>query len=1464
VLLNNLPQAKLAAYNAKSHAGRRSCTAKTREKILADLVAWALDAGDTSIYWLNGMAGTGKTTIAFTFSQFLDNIEILGSSFFCSHLDTDSSNADLIFPTLAYELARHSTAASTALLNALEEDPNVGHKSMRDQFLNLIVTPTKAASEGVSTPPRPLIIVIDALDECANQNDVRDVLTIIRQYSPILPLKFFITSRPERQIQNVFRQEGTSRYSKFILHEIEKDVVSADIAIYAREELATIAKRRIARLPTSGWPPEDRLNTLVRLSGTLFIYAATACKYVGGGGSIVERLEDVTDISPNSPNSPNSETSALDDLYGRILSDAFQVANAREKGEIQKVLRAVVSVRTPLSINGLSKLLKIKAENVSEALSFLHSIICIPEDTDLPMSTFHASFTDFITTEKRSGGHFLEPSKSHHMLGLHCLGLLQSSLVENICQLEGLSVSNVDVSPSTVKDRIPEAIEYACINWASHVANIKSGGEVGREVRDALYLFFDEKLLQWFECLSLLARLGDAVSSLRRLEAWVSVCSFSIPMRSMAEQQMKSEHNLQNAVVDARRFILENFDLVSHHPCETYSSALVWIPEKSRIRAIYGDKRKSVWKVDIGLRKVWDACEQVLWGHSGCILSVALSPDGSHVVSGSSDSTVHIWNVATGESEAELKGHSDSVNSVVFSPDGSLVVSGSRDQTVRIWNVLTGECQAELKGHSNWVNSIVFSPDGSLVASGSLDKTVCIWNVETGECEAELKGHSNWVNSVVFSPDGSLIASGSLDKTVCIWNVETGECEAQLKGHLSEVNCAVFSPDGSLVVSGSDDKTACIWNVATGECKAELKGHSDWVNSVVFSPDGSFVMSASDDKTVRIWNVATGESEAELKGHSSEVNCAVFSPDGTLVGSGSNDKTVRIWNMVTGEFEAELKGHSDIVTSVIFSPDGSHVMSGSEDKTVHIWNVMPLMGESEEELKRHSGSVTSVNYSPDGSRVVSGSQDKIVRIWNVVTGESEAELKGHSNCVNYVVFSHDGHLVASGSDDKTVRVWNVATGESEAELKGHSDKVTSVIFPQASDSSCILFRSRDKTVRMWNVVTGQSEELKGHLLKVNSVVFSPDGNLVVSGSDDETVHIWNVVTGECEAELKGHLNSVNSVAFSPDGSLVASGSRDRTVRIWNVATGDSEAELKGHSGCVVSVVFSPDGSLVASGSQDKSVYIWNVVTGECEAELKGHSDCVNSVVFSPDGSLVVSGSDDKTVRIWNMVTGESEAELKGHSNCVKSIVFSPDGSYVVSGSSDATVRIWNVATGESEAELKGHSDSVTSVIFSPDGGHVVSGSQDKTVRIWNVVTGKSEEELMGHSGNVNCVNFSPDGSYVASGSADRTIRIWNIVTGDFSVLANYALQQYGIYYDHQNSPESFHIFPYLPLTGTRSFHLDSPWIVHTGSGLKCWLPPQYRNIQTTTSYTTLFCIGLQSGLVLAGRFCSDPFKAVVS
>ena len=236
------------------------------------------------------------------------------------------------------------------------------------------------------------------------------------------------------------------------------------------------------------------------------------------------------------------------------------------------------------------------------------------------------------------------------------------------------------------------------------------------------------------------------------------------------------------------------------------------------------------------------------------------------------------------------------------------------------------------------------------------------------------------------------------------------------------------------------------------------------------------------------------------------------------------------------------------------------------------------------------------------------------------------------------------------------------------------------------------------------------------------------------------------------------------------------------------------------------------------------------------------------------------------LHIWNVATGESEAELKGHLDCVNSVIFSPDGSYVASGSDDKTVRIWNVATGESEAELKGHSDSVNSVVFSPDGSHVVSRSDDNTVHIWNVATGESEAVLKGHLDSVNSVILSPDGSHVVSGSDDRTVDIWNVITGESSVLAVHSLLQDRIYVNYvQHCPGSFHIPFQLLSMKTSSLDIDSPWIIHTASGLQCWLLPQYHNICTTTSHASLFCIGLKSGLVLAVKFSHyDPPDVVLT
>ncbi|QLE56224.1 trypsin-like peptidase domain-containing protein [Nostoc sp. TCL26-01] len=288
---------------------------------------------------------------------------------------------------------------------------------------------------------------------------------------------------------------------------------------------------------------------------------------------------------------------------------------------------------------------------------------------------------------------------------------------------------------------------------------------------------------------------------------------------------------------------------------------------------------------------------KTLKGHSNWVKSVAISPDGRTLASGSYDNTIKIWNIATGEEIRTLNGHSYDVWSVAISPDGRTLASGSNDRTIKIWNIATGEEIRTLKGHSDWVWSVAISLDGRTLASGSRDETIKIWNIATGQEIRTLKGVFSWVRSVAISPDGRTLASGSDDRTIKIWNIATGQEIRTLNSHSGSVYSVAISPDGRTLASGSSDKTIKIWNIATGQEIRTLNGHSNWVNSVAFSPDGRTLASGSNDKTIKIWNVVTGQEIRTLNGHSDSVRSVAFSPDGRTLASGSSDATIKIWRL---------------------------------------------------------------------------------------------------------------------------------------------------------------------------------------------------------------------------------------------------------------------------------------------------------------------------------------------------------------------------------------------------------------------------------------------------------------------------------------------------------------------------------------------------------------------------------------
>ncbi|OSC97172.1 WD40 repeat-like protein [Trametes coccinea BRFM310] len=1075
-----------AMYNDSS-SGRSECEPETRKEALATIFTWILGSGhpDLSafpppvldvdhhrlIMWLYALAGAGKSTLAQTTAEWCALRRILAASFFCAR-DGDRSNVLAIMPTIAHQLARLCDVFREALRKAVADNPNVHQMSVASQLQTLIVRPLHEAVEGGSQAFENSVVIVDALDECM---DVEAVSVVVKSLSlhheHVAPLKFLITSRPEPNIKAGFILPTLAANTQvFPLSMIPDDRTKHDISLFIRRRLQEIASRDYLG---SGWPSEAQLQDLVCLTELLFIFAATAVRFIGDleamdpEGRLLELLRAGSEAAAIG-NSKTSPFRILDALYLQVLTSVRKLLGEAALAQLRVILGAVVLAKERLGPAALEALLNLSRGAARRFLSRLNAILILPGpgDESSPIRLIHLSFINFIVDSTRctEPAFLINPALHHALLAKGCFRILHT-LRHNICDVDPkhghLLNSEIPNLQEMVARHLTPERQYAVKYWAHHLRY----AAVDEELLSVLQAFCDSHLLDWIEALSLLGCVDVAVAALQSAQQKLKNLDLLVSITDAPE-----------LLYDCERIVRAFYEGISMSFFEVLRATATFAPLSSPLRQGHAVNLPGMVLLRRGRETAWSAILTSSASESrvGCL---DFSPDGNVIACGTQGGTIQLRNVQTGAETHVMAGVSWII-SVCFSPDGQAILSGHVNGSVTLWDVATGACLGIWRRHYESIRSVAWSPDGTLAASASDDGKIVLWSIASPEESTTLSGHNRCVNSVVFASDATLV-SGSDDKTCKVWNTRTNSLLRTLE-HDSEVRFVAVSPNSQIVACGQWNGEITLWSKVNG-AKLHILPGSLRVISLAFHTDDALA-AAYFNSSPTLWDVRTKEvlPVSNLLTNFATVDAVAFSPDGVHIGV-STDVAMHI-----------IRWPTDASAMLQLSVENT----GLSTKDSRATATPAARGHGHPEL-------LGLSVSPDGRFIVAVLKDELF-LSEVSTGDVVHTLKYRSGNVSSPIVWSSGAIFVAWGDEKDVCVWETKPGGRIKRLTGHSHWVRAVHFTR--DDQHVLFASWDDTIRRWNVHDEHPSPtiVFGCDGNIHELAVSSDGKWMLSGSLDRS------------------------------------------------------------------------------------------------------------------------------------------------------------------------------------------------------------------------------------------------------------------------------------------------------------------------------------------------------------------------
>ncbi|KAI9059841.1 WD40 repeat-like protein [Trametes sanguinea] len=780
--------------------------------------------------WIYALAGAGKSTLAHTTAEWCDGDGVLAAGFFCAQ-DGDRSNVQAIVPTIAHQLAKRCPLYREALCDAVAKISSIPEMSVASQLKKLVVGPLRSAISRGSKAFDGCVVIIDALDECKDDNAVSTVLRSLSLHIVDLrPLRFLITSRPNENVVAGFGLRALAENTRvFPLSRIPDDVTERDIRTFLQNRLDEVRARCSGLSPQ--WPPKEQLDQLVELTELLFIFAATAVLFINDKEALdpagrLSQLLQHGNCAAALGDSLTSPFRILDVLYLQVLYSATKGLGGAVIAQLKLILGVVVFAEERLSPTTLETLLGLANGTVRRLLSLLRAILVLPplDDWASPIRLIHMSFANFIIDSSRCSepAFLINPAIHHTLLAERCLRALLD-LRHNICRVDPkdghLLNSEIAELPDRIARYLPGELQYACKYWSHHLYL----ADFDQQLLDILQAFCEDHLLNWLEALSLLGRLDVAIAALQT-----------------TQQKLQKLHlpptSISPLLYDCERIVRTFYEGISASFFEVLKATVTFGPVGSLLRQRCVVDLQGIVQLRCGRDISWSDTLTYTDTDGRVITCLDFSPDGNLVACGIRYNTIQLRNVQTGAEVQIIEGGGGGmIETISFSPSGKEILSGDIKGRVDLYDVSTGACLGTWKRHSDLINSVAWSSDGTLAASASDDSTIVLWTVASPEESTVLTAHRDWIWALVFAADGALL-SGSLDTTCRIWETPAGSLSRTLE-HDSPVVSLAVSADSETVACGLLIGYVVLWKKAEGTKLHTIPGPLKAVSLAFYSND---------------------------------------------------------------------------------------------------------------------------------------------------------------------------------------------------------------------------------------------------------------------------------------------------------------------------------------------------------------------------------------------------------------------------------------------------------------------------------------------------------------------------------------------------------------------------------------------------------------------------------------------------